>query len=73
VTNINATDYIGNTALHFACEKNHLALFKLLIGYKARVICNTRNLTPLMIAADKHSADIVSWTTIAWYDFWRLR
>ena len=59
-TNIDVCDYVGDTALHVACEKNNLAMFKLLIAKKAKVTLNARNLTPLMKAANAHSVDIVS-------------
>ena len=58
--NINATEADGFTALHWAAQRNDLALVDLLLGAGANARASTRyNITPLYLAAVNGNAAIM--------------
>ena len=60
---INLQDEFGNTALHYACEKGHLLIAKLILANKATEIDlnfeNEECVTPLWLAASGGHAELV--------------
>ena len=56
---INSCDHLGWTALHQACKANNLEIYKLLISSDAQSVKTLDNQTPLMIAAQNASDNIV--------------
>lgn len=54
-------DALGNTAIHVAALKGHLATVNVLLKYNAEIINKSRRdgFTPLIVAIDKEHFDVV--------------
>lgn len=58
--NVNARDVVGDTPLHKAAWKGHLAVVKVLLAHDASVTTNRNGLTPLGCAKDQNQQAIIS-------------